>query len=107
MNRTFSDNCCPDCKQRPRPNAEGRFVCACKGKHWIGVQGVEATPEESALLAAKGFSVARDKDGDVYYLGPGNRIIWVYPDGTWTGDKPASHDPSLAAYLETVSDNLI
>jgi len=107
MNRTFADNHCADCKQRPRPTAEGKFVCACKYKRWIGVQGVKATPEESALLSAKGFTLARDKDGDVYYLGPGNRIIWVYSDGTWTGDKPAPDDPSLAAYLEAVSDDFI
>ena len=107
MNRTFSDNRCPICKQRPKPDAHGKFVCACEDRNWVRVQGVEATVEESALLSAKGFTLARDKDGDVYYLGPGNRIIWVFSDGTWTGDKPATDDPSLAAYLETVSDDFV
>jgi hypothetical protein len=103
----FADNRCPDCKQRPKANIDGKLVCACKDKSWIGVQGVEATPQESALLSAKGFTLARDKDRDVYYVGPGNRIIWVFADGTWTGDKPAHDDPSLAAYLETVSGDLL
>lgn len=102
MNRTFTDSRCPDCKQRPKPTGDGKFVCACKEKGWIGVQGVEATPEESVLLSTKGFTLARDKDGDVYYLGPGNRIIWVFPDGTWTGDKPSEADSSLAAYLKDI-----
>jgi hypothetical protein len=107
MSTTFADNHCPDCKQRPKPNLDGKLVCACTGRNWIGVHGVEAAPEESALLLAKGFTLARDKDGDVYYLGPGNRIIWIFADGTWTGDRPVSHDPSLAAYLETVSSDLV
>ena len=46
--------------------------------------------------------MARDKDGDVYYVGLGNRIIWVFADGTWTGDKPSETDSSLAAYLKAI-----
>jgi hypothetical protein len=107
MTRTFAENRCPDCKQRPKPNLDGKLVCACTDKNWIGVQGTEATQEESALLSVKGFTLARDKDGDVYYVGPGNRIIWVFGDGTWTGDKPAPNDASLAAYLNDISNDWV
>jgi hypothetical protein len=106
MTRTFADNRCPDCKQRPKPTFNGKFECACKRRTWVGVQGVAATQEESALLLSKGFSLAKDKDGDVYYVGSGNRIIWVFSDGTWSGDRPAKDDPSLAAYLSGIAEDL-
>jgi hypothetical protein len=105
LTRTFADNRCPDCKQHPKHNLDGKLTCICKGKVWGGVRGVPGTEPERAMLASKGFVQAQDKDGDVYYVGPGNRIIWVFPNGTWTGDKPSENDPSLAAYLKEIPDD--
>jgi hypothetical protein len=40
-----------------------------------------------------------DAGGDVYYLGPGHRILWLYPDGAWYVSDGVSQELTLEAYL--------
>jgi hypothetical protein len=93
--RTFPALYCDTCKQVPKDGA-----CACEGKSWFR-NGVPASVEEKARLSDKGFTECRDINGDVYYCGPGPRIVWIYPDNTWfTYDGDATPGLSLEAYLE-------
>lgn len=102
--RVKRDNRCPDCKQVPKHDAGGRLSCACPDKSWNVVLGVEGNEQERALLASKGFAQAKDVRGDVYYLGPYSRIVWLFADGTWSGDK-AADDESLEAYLNAIPED--
>lgn len=57
------------------------------------------------MLASKGFTEQQDIRGDVYYVGPYCRIIWLFSDGTWRGDKAADDGDSLEAYLNAIPEN--
>lgn len=86
----------------PHRNSIGVFSCACKDKVWQPTQGVTGTEEEREMLANKGYVQAEDITGDIYYVGPYNRIIWLFADGTWRGDKIAE-GRTLEAFLEDTS----
>jgi hypothetical protein len=51
------------------------------------------------MLTGKGFREAEDAGVDVYYLGPGHRILWLYPDGAWYVSDGVSQELTLEAYL--------
>ena len=51
------------------------------------------------MLTGKGFREAEGAGGDVYYLGPGHRILWLYPDGAWYVSDGVSQELTLEAYL--------
>lgn len=101
MERILSEiRCCPDCKQIPKHGA-----CACKEKNgrWAVRQGVPGTEVERAMLAGKGFTEEKDADGDVYYCGPGCRMLWLYPDGKWSPREKVSQNLTLKVYLQEIS----
>jgi hypothetical protein len=105
VTRKWRDNQCPDCKQVPKPDTAGRLSCACPGQTWTGILGIAGTERERALLANKGFTEQRDIKADVYYVEPYSRIIWLFSDGTWRGDKAADNGDSLEAYLNAIPEN--
>ena len=97
MTRRWSSPECKECNQTPRANATGCFVCAC-GTPWVGELGVEGSESERAFLAHNGFLQAKDKSGDVYYVGPLGHIIWLFADNTWHSDK-ARKGSTMEDYL--------
>ena len=65
--------------------------------------GIEANEEERTILARKGFDRAQDIRGDVYYLGPNNRLLHMFEDGTWQLDDESEHN-TLEDYLNSLPD---
>lgn len=55
------------------------------------------------MLAIKGFREVRDAGDDVYYCGPGCRLLWLYPDGKWSPREKVSEGLTLEAYLQEIS----
>lgn len=106
MDSTFQENRCPDCKEIPKRTTNGNLACDCKDKKWHGgCKGVPGTEKQRMRLAGKGFTEATDIRGDVYYVGPGNRILWVYSDGTWWVDPDdVSQGCTLEAYLQALPE---
>jgi len=101
MDRPWSDGRCPDCGKTPKSGKDGFLVCKCEGKRWEGVAGVKGTAEEAEMLKAHGFWFATSANGDEYYVGPLNRLVWLYADGTWASDpRPPSAGLSLEEYLK-------
>jgi hypothetical protein len=65
------------------------------------VAGVEGTPADAEALKAHGFWLARSADGDAYYMGPLDRLVWLYDDGTWSSSpRPSKVGLSLEEYLK-------
>ena len=99
MSRTWYDNRCPTCKQRPKINAKGELLCGC-GKSHVRVAGEKGTAEDAAILAAKGFKLAHSANGDTYYLGPGDCLVWLYANGTFWGSCGVENPGTFEEYLE-------
>jgi hypothetical protein len=99
MERRFQGCNCPECKEIPKLDTNGTLSCACKDKRWVKRKGVRGTEEERLMLTGKGFREAEDAGVDVYYLGPGHRILWLYPDGAWYVSDGVSQELTLEAYL--------
>jgi hypothetical protein len=103
MSRMWSDSRCPVCKQPPKRNAKGTLLCAC-GKVWEREAGIKATETEAAVLAAKGFRLEHSINEDTYYVGPGDRLVWLYADGTFRiNPRPENKNGTLEDYLEEAS----
>jgi hypothetical protein len=96
MSRTLAESRCPDCKVAYTPGSPG---CGC-GKRWLRCRGEKGTEDEQRFLASKGFQLAQDVDGDIYYVAPEGPIIWLYPDGEWSGSAVPAHCKSLEEYLD-------
>jgi hypothetical protein len=84
MNRLWTDNVGPDKKR----------------KHSRGVAGTDA--EKEALLR-KGFHQETSVNGDCYYHNPDRGLIWLFPDGTWFGEK-TQQGGTLQDYLTSIPD---
>jgi hypothetical protein len=91
---------CKDCNRIPKNGS-----CECKEKNgkWKSGVGVPATDEIRKLLASRGFRETTDKDGDVYYLGPGDFKIWINPNGTWRTCEDVPQGLQLETYLDDIS----
>ncbi len=80
-------------------------MCACEGKHWGAIAGVKGTPAEEGMLEAHGFWFATSVDGDQYYVGSLNRLVWLYADGTWSSyPGPERAGMSLEEYLRETDE---
>lgn len=66
-------------------------------------RGVAGTAEETQALMEKGFHQAASENGDVYYSNPGRGLIWLFPDGTWFGEK-TPQGGTLRDYLDSIAD---
>ncbi|HLW54138.1 MAG TPA: hypothetical protein VKW06_14980 [Candidatus Angelobacter sp.] len=84
MDRQWTDNISPDGRR----------------KHARGVAGSE---EEEQTLQKKGFQQATSVNGDCYYHNPGRGLVWLFPDGTWYGEKTPQGD-SLQEYMDSIPD---
>ena len=101
MSRTWNDALCPDCGEAPKPTNDGILRCACGNKKWERVAGIEGTPTEAEMLKAHGFWFARSANGDAYYVGSFNRLVWLYDDGTWSCNPgPPKAGMNLEDYLK-------
>ena|SRR5271157_3909373 len=100
MNRTrAAESRCPVCNELPKDNASGSFTCACNTP-WHRCRGEKGAEEEHLLLASKGFQMAQDCQGDVYYIGPEGQIIWLYSDSEWICDEAPADCGSLEKYFD-------
>jgi hypothetical protein len=109
MNRIWSDGRCPACGKTPKSSIRGVLSCDCPNKTWERVAGVEAMGAEEDMLKSHGFYFARSADGDAYYVGPYDRLVWLYADGTWSASpRPQAKNGTLEDYLQikTLSDFL-
>jgi hypothetical protein len=109
QNRIWSDGRCPVCGRTPKTGNSGILSCACPDKRWQRIAGVEATGAEADMLKSNGFYFVRSADGDAYYVGPYDRLVWLYADGTWAAcPRPQVKNVTLEDYLkiETLSDFL-
>jgi len=77
-------------------------LCAC-GKLWEREAGIEGTGTEAEMLKAQGFAFVHSADGDAYYVGPYNRLVWLYADGTWWGEPRPEAGVTLEDYLKEPS----
>ena len=102
MERILRSGVCPDCGQGPMQREEGHFLCAC-GKRCVPGVGVVGTSEDAVMLASHGFTFSRDIQRDNYYVGPFNRLVWLYSDGTWWGEPSPTDGVTLEDYLKEVS----
>jgi len=67
--------------------------------------GVKGAAEEAEMLKAHGFWFATSANGDEYYVGTLNRLVWLYADGTWASDpRPPRAGMSLEEYLKETDD---
>lgn len=103
MSRTLSDDRCPDCGKTPERSNDGKVLCACEGKRWKWVGGVEGTSEEAEMLKTHRFEFMHDANGDNFYGGPFGRLVWLYVDGTWRGEPRPKVGTTLEGYLKEVS----
>ena len=110
MSRIYRDSLpCSSCRTRPRATYTDngwKYVCAC-GNEFNDQReaGVEATGVEAESLAAKGFRLVHSDDGDSYYEGPENRLIWLWADGTFFVEDPflgSRFSGTLDDYLESI-----
>lgn len=99
MSRTRAESRCCDCNEVPKDDGSGRLTCACN-KTWQRCLGQPGTEEEETLLASKGFKMARDCQGDVYYIGQEGQIIWLYGDSEWSGSAAPPGCSSLEEYFD-------
>jgi hypothetical protein len=110
MNRSRTDGRCPACGRTPKSSSTGVLSCACSNKLWERIAGVEATGAEADMLESHGFYFARSANGDAYYVGSYDRLVWLYADGAWAArPHPRSKDGTLEDYLneiKTLSDLL-
>lgn len=82
----------------PRRSALLNRTRTCNPPSWW-TKSEKGTEEERSLLEGKGFQVAEDCRGDIYYVLPeGVHILHLYADGTWDCDK-APPDWSLEEYF--------
>jgi hypothetical protein len=103
MNRIWSDGRCPACGERAKSNNRGILSCACPNKVWERIAGVQATGAEADMLKSHGFHFARSANGDAYYVGSYDRLVWLYPDGTWAAcPRPQTKDVTLEDYLDEI-----
>jgi len=103
MNRSWSDGRCPACGKTPKSNSTGILSCACPNKPWERIAGVEATGDEADMLESHGFYFARSANGDAYYVGTYDRLVWLYADGTWAAcPRPQAKDGTLEDYLNEI-----
>jgi hypothetical protein len=71
---------------------------ACNPPSWW-TKSEKGKEEEQLLLESKGFQIAEDCRGDIYYVLPeGGHILHLYADETWDSDK-APPGLSLEEYL--------
>jgi hypothetical protein len=78
---------------------------ACNPPSWW-TKSEKGKEEEQLLLESKGFQVAEDCRGDIYYVLPeGGHILHLYADGTWDSDK-APPDWSLEEYFAWLEPRL-
>jgi len=99
MKRKRAESRCPDCNEVPKVDANGDITCACK-KLWYQRKGVAGTDEEKLFLESKGFQIAQDCQGDVYYVWPdAAHIVHLYPNNEWYCDKAPADCSSLEEYL--------
>jgi hypothetical protein len=77
MNRTLATDQCADCGQSPKLNNEGKLLCACPGKRWEREAGIEGTDAEAKMLKAHKFEFVHSADGNAYYMGPNNRLVYL------------------------------
>ncbi len=69
----------------------------------MGEAGIEATAAEAASLAAKRFRLVHNVNRDTYYVGPEDRLIWLYADGTFASDPRPENKGTLEDYLNEVA----
>lgn len=105
VNRKRRSNICPDCKQAPKTNNEGKTACGCKGKTWHPVRTVSGTADEESMLKPAGFERTKDVADNIYYVGPLGHIIVFYPDGTWDSDK-AADEWTMGEYLQWLQETI-
>src|SRR4051812_2353701 len=96
--RTYAELQCPKCGGTPKRTFEGKLLCDCGGS-WVAERGERGKPEEHAQLINAGFVLTTDTNGDVYYVGPYIRIVWLFADGTWRSE-PRSDQGALDEYLK-------
>ena len=93
----------PPVGKTPKSNSIGVLSCACPNKLWERIAGVEATGDEADMLKSHGFYFARSANGDAYYVGSHDRLVWLYVDGTWTAyPRPQAKDGTLEDYLNEI-----
>lgn len=91
-------NRCPDCNEVPKEK-DGILTCGCS-RTWQHLRAERGTAEEERRLADNGFEYATSADGDLYYVGPLDHIIHLYPNGEWDSDKAPANCSSLETYFE-------
>jgi hypothetical protein len=101
--RTWRDGSCPDCGKIPEDNRDGTLRCGCKDKRWNCVAGIEGTTADSALLKANGFHLTSDIRGDKYYLGSMDRLLWLYPDGSWSASPRPKKGMTFEEYVRATT----
>jgi hypothetical protein len=98
MERVHNSGICSDCNELPKESPTGALTCAC-GKRWYRRLGKTGTREETETLKRHGFEITEDCQGDIYYCGPLNLIIWLYADGTWATSAKGAPISSLQEHL--------
>jgi len=102
MDRSWKDGRCPDCGKVPEDGKDG-LRCECKDKRWCHVAGVEGTADEAAFLKANNFHFTGDIRGDKYYMGSFNRLLWLYPDGTWSANPRPKKGMTFEEYVKATT----